>query len=125
MIYSIRFLKRSPNKISKEIGNSLKKVWRVGCSTVDVCAWFAQSEEAPTCSLDSALYFHYFFCHSLVSSAILGTQILWRLQSVCRQLPRFAPTSRIVLSFLAAIIYFVFCSFIFNPTLAASLSNAK
>jgi hypothetical protein len=29
-------------------------------------------------------------------------------------------TSRIVLSFRAAIIYFVFCSFIFNPTLAAS-----
>jgi hypothetical protein len=35
------------------------------------------------------------------------------------------PTSRIVISFRAAIIYFVFCSFIFNPTLAASSSNAK
>jgi hypothetical protein len=29
--------------------------------------------------------------HSLVSSGIPSTQILWRLQSVCRQLPRFAP----------------------------------
>jgi hypothetical protein len=29
--------------------------------------------------------------HSLVSSGILSTQILRRLQSVCRQLPRFAP----------------------------------
>jgi hypothetical protein len=27
--------------------------------------------------------------HFLVSSGILGTQILWRLHSVCRQLPRF------------------------------------
>jgi hypothetical protein len=35
------------------------------------------------------------------------------------------PTSRIVLSVQAVIIYFVFCSFIFNPTLAASLSNVK
>jgi hypothetical protein len=35
------------------------------------------------------------------------------------------PTSRIVISFWAAIIYFVFCSFIFNRTLAAYLSNAK
>jgi hypothetical protein len=34
------------------------------------------------------------------------------------------PTSRNILSFRAAIIYFVFCSFIFNPTLTASLFNA-
>jgi hypothetical protein len=30
-------------------------------------------------------------CHSLVSSGILSTKILWRLQKVCRQLPRFTP----------------------------------
>jgi hypothetical protein len=47
---------------------------------------FAQSEEAPICFVafpDSR--------HSLASSGILDTQILWRFQSVCRQLPRFAP----------------------------------
>jgi hypothetical protein len=59
--------------------------------------------------------------HSLVSSGILGTQFLWHLQSVGRQLPRLW----IVLWFRAAIIYFVFCSFIFNLNLDASISNAK
>jgi hypothetical protein len=57
--------------------------------------------------------------HSLASSNSLTTlNCLSPITTLCL-------CSRIVLSFRAAIIYFVFCSFIFYPTLSASLSNAK
>jgi hypothetical protein len=61
--------------------------------------------------------------HPLVSSGILGTHILWRLQSVCRQLPRF--TLRHESSYYSGpqSYFIVFCSFIFNLTVAASLSK--
>jgi hypothetical protein len=89
-----------------------------GESTSDVCAVQRSSY------LQSGFFFVFpDLLHSLVSSRILGTQNLWRLKSVCRQLPRFA--NRIVLLFRAAIIYIVFCSFIFYPTLAASPSNVS
>jgi hypothetical protein len=82
---------------------------------------FVQSEEAPICSLDSSLYFQTHvvrWCHPRYTNSLTTSKCLSPIATLC-------PTSRIVVSFRAAIIYFVFCSFIFNPTLAVSPSNAK
>jgi hypothetical protein len=57
-----------------------------GGSTADVCAVRRSTY------LQSGIFVVFPYSrHSLVSSGIIGTQILWRLQSICRQLPRFAP----------------------------------
>jgi hypothetical protein len=87
---------------------------------------FAHSEKAPICSLNSSLYFQTHdicWCHQAIrdpryTNSLTTSKCLSPITTLC-------PTSRIVLSFRAAIIYFVFCSFIFNPTLAASLPIIK
>jgi hypothetical protein len=111
------------------LGGSESCEWRIlsgvkDDSTVDVCTIRRSTH------LQSGFFVVFPNSRYLLASlGILGTQIFWRLHSVCRQLPRFSSRYKshhsIIPSFRAAIIYFVFCSLIFNPTLAASSSNPK
>jgi hypothetical protein len=83
-----------------------------GGSTADVCGiWIIRCISRPTSFVGVINDPRY-------TNSLTTSKCLLPIATLC-------PTSRIVLSFRAAIIYFVFCSFIFNPTLAASPSNAK
>jgi hypothetical protein len=76
---------------------------RAGLSGSRSCEWWILSgvkggSTADVCAVQRSTYLQSGFFvvfsdsrHALVSSGILGTQTLWRRQSVCRQLTRFAP----------------------------------
>jgi hypothetical protein len=75
---------------------------RAGLSGSRACAWWILSgvkggSSLDVCTVQRSTYLQFGFFdvfldsrQSLISSEILSTQILWRPQSVCRQLPRFA-----------------------------------